>query len=182
MKIKLICPASHYLVLVELLKTRGIEVADESPYCLADSSLPVPPADLTILFDSRNPKPLLDFFDKLPPEKEKTNSGTVIGRKGESYFPLRIEDIYYCEADGNTVYFQTKLNRYEIAKKLYEVEETLAGSGFVRINKSCIVNILMVAEIFQWFRGKLLLKLTDSQTELEVSRFYVKHFKEFLGL
>ena len=182
MKINLKCPDSHYLIVVELLKTKGIEVAEESPYSLVDLSLPIPPADFVLLFDSRNPKQLLNFLDELLPEKEKIPIGTVIGKRGESYIPLKNEDIYYFEAGGNTIYCQTKLNRYEISKKLYEIEETFAGSGFVRINKSCVVNILMVTEICQWFSGKLLLKLKDVKTELEVSRLYVASFKEFLGL
>lgn len=182
MKMNLKCPESHYLILAELLKTKGIELVEESSYCLVDQGMLIPPAELVILFDSCNPKSLLDFLDELSLKKEKTNIKTVMARKGESYVLLKHEDIYYFEADGNTVFCQTKLERYEIPKKLYEVEGTLAGTGFVRISKSYIVNILMVAEICQWFNGKLLLKLKDFKMELEVSRFYVVGFKEFLGL
>ena len=180
MKINLKCPENHYLILAELLKTKGIEISGESPYYMIDSSLPIPQAELVIVFDSRNPKPLLNFLDQLL--LEKTNLRTIVGKTNESLVPLQLEDIYYFEADGNNVYCRTKINHYEISKKLYEIEEILIGSGFVRINKSCIVNILMVAEIFQWFSGRLLLKLKDLPKELEVSRFYVKNFKDFIGL
>lgn len=182
MKINLLCNSSHYFVLAELLKTKGIEIAKDSPYCLVESGLPIPAVEFSIVFDSGNPKLLFDFLDELLLEKEKTNIRTIIGKNGESFVPLQLEAIYYFEADGNQIYCRTKENRYEIPRKLYEIEKMLIGEGFVRINKSCIVNILMVAEIFQWFNGRLLLKLRDFEKELEVSRFYVKNFKDFLGL
>jgi two-component system LytT family response regulator len=184
MKIKLKCPESHYLVIMELLKTRGIEVSEESSYCLVDKCIDSLPNDnqVIILFDSQNPKQLLNFMDELSPDKEKTDIQTIIGKKGESYVPLQVEDIYYFEAAGNIVYCKTKTDRYEVTKKLYELEKKFGDLGFIRINKSHIINILMVSEIFQWFNGKLLLRIKDQKQELEVSRFYVKIFKDFLGL
>ena len=79
-------------------------------------------------------------------------------------------------------YFYAMLvKKYRIKDKLYQLEEELAAEGFIRINKSEIVNILHIREIVPWFNGRLLLKL-DNKREVEVSRSYAGNFKDFLGL
>jgi len=58
----------------------------------------------------------------------------------------------------------------------------ISRNNFIRVNKSYIVNILMVKEIIPWFGGRLLLKFSGSEEKIEVSRNYVKDFKQFLGM
>ena len=85
-------------------------------------------------------------------------------------------------SDGNYVYCQTDVQRLEVNKKLYELESSYADMGFIRINKSHVVNILKVNEIVPWFGGRLLLSFKGIKDEIPVSRHYVSGFKEFLGL
>ena len=67
-------------------------------------------------------------------------------------------------------------------EKLYELEGKLPRSQFIRVSKSYIVNIGNVKEIIPWFGGRLILRFTSGNKEVEVSRSQVKSFKEFLGM
>jgi len=105
-----------------------------------------------------------------------------MGKKDNAFEVLKPDTICFFISDGNYVYGQTENRKYEINKKLYELENNLAQKGFVRVNKSHIVNILKVKEIAPWFGGRLLLTFKGITDEIQVSRHYINHFKEFLGL
>lgn len=85
-------------------------------------------------------------------------------------------EIYFIEAIGREVFAYTKEEGFQLKQKLYELEPL---EGFIRINKSTIVNVLQVTSLLSLLNGKLLLTLKDDQ-ELEVSRSYVKDFKTYL--
>lgn len=70
---------------------------------------------------------------------------------------------------------------YQIKNKLYELEERLLEFGFIRINKSVIINIRTIDEFMPWFSGKLLLKMKDG-SELEVTKSYAQEFKKYIGM
>lgn len=66
--------------------------------------------------------------------------------------------------------------------RLFEMEKLIACENFVRVNKSNIVNVLKIREIIPWFGGRILLRFTESDERIEVSRNYVKDFKQFLNM
>ncbi len=183
MKVKLLCSEAVGRVAAELLKSRGFEIDDHSLYSFIERGLPVPDEGVHILFDGKNLSDLLDFLDGFLKNRDLIKEmDVIIGRKKGNYQPLEVKSLYYFQADGNTIYCYTESDKFEIQKKLYEIEEDLSRQGFTRINKSVIINIMLVSEIIPWFGGRLLLKLKKKSEELEVSRNYVKSFKEFLGL
>ena len=113
---------------------------------------------------------------------ENESKKNIVGKIDEKYEIIPFEKILFFEGDGNSVVCRTAENRYKIKEKLYELDEKLDKKMFVRISKSYIVNILKVGEIIPWFSGRLLLKFPVMKEGIEVSRSYVKEFKEFLGL
>jgi DNA-binding LytR/AlgR family response regulator len=90
--------------------------------------------------------------------------------------------VHYFVANGNYVYGQTHQGSIEINRKLFEIERDFRGSYFFRIHKSYVINIRWVREIIPWFGGRLLIRIKETDEEIEVSRNYVKAFKEFLGM
>ncbi|MFH1693452.1 MAG: LytTR family DNA-binding domain-containing protein [Bacillota bacterium] len=68
-----------------------------------------------------------------------------------------------------------------IRQPLYQLEEILKPYHFVRIGKSFIVNISKIRYIRTAFNAKLDIELTTG-THLEVSRSFVKDFKNALGI
>lgn len=56
-------------------------------------------------------------------------------------FQIPISEIYYVESVERKTFFYTKDEVYMADKKLYELEDLLAGTGIVRISKSCLMNV-----------------------------------------
>ncbi len=103
----------------------------------------------------------------------------IIGKHEEKFAMVEYQNIRYFSASSNDVYFHADLS-YTCKQKLYELEVNLKGKGFVRINKSEIVNIKQVREIIPWFNSRLVLVLFDD-SELIVTKSYTKSFKEYIG-
>jgi len=94
---------------------------------------------------------------------------------------VNVGNVYYFEAVDKKVYAHTKGGNYESRQKLYELEQSLSGRGFVRISKSVLLSVDKVARIKPDADRTLLVYLTDKST-VRVSRKYVKDFKERLHI
>ena len=91
----------------------------------------------------------------------------------------KIETIY---ASNNKIYVRTKNNDTYISKqKLYELEEILKHTSFVRISNSEIVNFNEVEKLNLKITGTILL-IFKSKQETYVSRRYIKLVKEYLKI
>ena len=76
----------------------------------------------------------------------------------------------YCENDV-----------YESRMKLFEFEEALINSSFVRISKSCILNIDFIEKVKPMLNGKYEVLLINGE-KLIINRHYVPDFKKKFGL
>ncbi len=182
MKISLICPENSRRVVSELLRSRGFEIGGGAEISFVIRAPGDPGSGVEVLFSMNDLDVLLGFLDNGGTAPAGSGGSVLAGRKDGRFQPLEPGEIYYFQADGNTVYGVTETSRYEIRKKLFEIEADTAFKSFVRINKSFIVNIRQVGEIIPWFGGRLLIKLKKRKEELEVSRVFVGSFKAFIGL
>lgn len=182
MQINLICSQQLKKLLSETLKARGLLITPQAKLTLVEKGCELPDEGLVLTFDYQSLETLYDFLDLLAKRPDNTKN-VIIGRKPDSdkFEILAYEDILYFEADGNYVYGITAKDKFRVKNKLFELETSLGEQGFIRIGKSLLVNIMNVTEIIPWFGSRLLLKLKNKQ-ELQVSRNYVKEFKEFLEI
>jgi len=81
---------------------------------------------------------------------------------------VELDDILYAEASGNytNFYFQSQ-HSVCTSKPIHEYEELLADSGFVRIHKSYLVNLLHIKEYLRGEGGSVIL---SNGAEIEVAR------------
>src|SRR5436853_13480 len=77
--------------------------------------------------------------------------------------------------------FEMNAVDYLIKRTISELEQSLEGEGFFRINRSSLVNLEYLAEIIPWFSGTCKLKLADGR-ELPLSRERVPRLKELVGI
>lgn len=84
-------------------------------------------------------------------------------------------------AEGGKVFVRTEKGLYQIRLRLYELEERLDGSIFVRISNSEIVNLKKVKSIDLSFVGTICMEMSDGDVSY-VSRRYVSKIKKILGL
>ena len=98
--------------------------------------------------------------------------------KVELLAPEVIVKIY---AEDSKVFVKTEKGTYQIRLRLYEVEERLDNSKFVRISNSEIVNLKKVKSLDLSFVGTICMELSNG-TVSYVSRRYVSKIKKVLGL
>ena len=84
-------------------------------------------------------------------------------------------------AEGKGVVCQTGHGVYAVRQRLYELEELLAGTRFVRVSNSEIVNLDRVTALDLTLAGTIKMTL-EGGTVCWVSRRYVKKIKQVLDL
>ncbi|PYP83526.1 MAG: hypothetical protein DMF61_23175 [Blastocatellia bacterium AA13] len=101
--------------------------------------------------------------------------------KGQRTVLVSLRDIVYIGMEDKLVFVYTSSDRYLINRTISELEQSLEGEGFFRINRSSLVNLEYLAEIIPWFSGTCKLKLADGR-ELPLSRERVPRLKELVGI
>jgi len=112
-------------------------------------------------------------------QKEKTD--TISGKYNQKIYILNYDDILLFYSEDGKIIADTLEGSYEISKKLYEIEEELLATSFIRISKSAIVNIKRIQNIEVFFNGSLVVKFANGHEEI-ISRRFVGKVKEFIGL
>ena len=93
----------------------------------------------------------------------------IVGRKGEEYFLLDIEEVLAFQADGELVWIITGQQRFLATQSLRSLEERLKGQPFRRVHRNAIVNINHVRKMSSMSSQRWLLTLSNGQ-ELIVSK------------
>ena len=94
-------------------------------------------------------------------------------------FPLG--DIYYFDSTDERTFLYLENDVYECSLKLYELEEQLEKANFVRISKSCIVNIMKLDSVRPLLNSRYEAKLENGE-KLIISRHYLPGFKQKFGI
>lgn len=99
---------------------------------------------------------------------------------GETYL-IDASQVLYIDTIERKTFLYTREKVYETTLHLYELEEQLAGSGFFRINKSCIMNGKHIASLKAELDRKIRATM-DNGEQLMISRQYAEGIKERLGV
>lgn len=96
---------------------------------------------------------------------------------GNDLYFVKTEQILFFETDGSKTAAHTVDRMYYTDLKLYELEERLPKS-FMRISKSCIININAVSSIHKEITGICEAFFRDTVKKVYVSRGYYKQFRK----
>lgn len=118
-----------------------------------------------------------DLAQRLSDRNLRIISGT---RDGKTKI-LEPDDLFRIYAGGGKVFAATKDGEYLLRLRLYETEERLNPSQFVRISNSEIINLKKVKNFDLSFTGTISVEMTNNTTTY-VSRRYVAKIKKILGL
>lgn len=102
-------------------------------------------------------------------------SGTVGGEQKQ----LAPADILYFESVDKRTFAYLADSVWEVGITLREAEERFADLGFVRINKSAVVNLYKIDSIRNDFEMRVIVRL-ENQEMLVINRHYKKNFRERL--
>ena len=103
----------------------------------------------------------------------------IVGRKGEEYFLLDIEEVLALQADGELVWIITGRQRLLATQSLRSLEERLKGQPFRRVHRNAIVNINHVRKMSAMSSQRWLLTLSNGQ-ELMVSKRQAHGIRDLL--
>lgn len=106
--------------------------------------------------------------------------GITAVRDGEAFFLSRTE-IFRFFTQGKGVFCQTAEGVFSVRQRLYELEEHLAGTRFVRVSHSEIINLDRVTALDLSISGTIRITLAGSVTTY-ASRRCVKKLKQAAGL
>lgn len=111
----------------------------------------------------------------------KNTTKYITCEKDSAHYHIRYSDILYFESVDDRTYLYTLDGVYSCNLKLYVIEKTFRPFHFVRISKSCIVNIHQLISVRPLFDGKFE-AICKSKEILIINRHYVTSFKEAFGI
>lgn len=92
-------------------------------------------------------------------------------RVGERMLFLRVNDIDWIEASGDSARIHVGRQAYDHRITLSQLEQRLPRERFVRIHRSAIVNVERIAEFQPWFQGDWIVVLADG-TRVQSGKSY----------
>ena len=105
----------------------------------------------------------------------------LVGERDGATYRLDVDDVCYAETVDGKTFLYTADAVYQTPLKLYELEERLAGTEFVRASKQMLVNFDHVASIRPALNARLQLMLDNGEAVI-VSRQFAPVIKRKLGL
>lgn len=111
----------------------------------------------------------------------ENNLQIISGAKNGRIEILEQNDIFRIYSGNARVFAVTDNGEYILRLRLYEIEERLNPSQFVRISNSEIINLKKVKNFDLSFTGTICVELMNGTTSY-VSRRYVQKIKKILGM
>jgi DNA-binding LytR/AlgR family response regulator len=107
--------------------------------------------------------------------------GRLAGRKNKRIVLLPRRAVVWAGVEDRLVFLHTANERYLSDRTIGELEEMLKDGGFVRVNRSDLVNLEHVREMAPWTSGTWRVTLSNG-AEVSVSRDRVRNLKALVGL
>ncbi|EPZ45718.1 LytR family transcriptional regulator [Alicyclobacillus acidoterrestris] len=120
----------------------------------------------------------------LPPKSEERRQplSYVVGKTGQVWRPISIQDIAYFESYEKKTWFYTKNGRFSTEHTLRALELHLPDEHFLRIHRSYIVHIRFIDSIERDDRSNLnVVMAVPNKTRLSVAQTYVRRVRTHLG-
>jgi two-component system LytT family response regulator len=106
----------------------------------------------------------------------------VASRVGDRVEFVEVAQVTHFYAKDKLTFAVTAAKHHALDLSIAELEQKLSPQRWVRIHRSTLLNVDAVKELHTWFGGKLLVKLKDGQTELQVARERAAEVKARLGI
>jgi len=103
----------------------------------------------------------------------------VVGRAGEEYFLLNLDDVLAFQAERELVWIVTARQRYLATQALSHIDSRLQGTVFQRIHRNALVNVNHVRRMSPLSSQRWLLTLSNGQ-EFTVSKRQAHNVRRML--
>lgn len=178
--VELLCSSKVYEKMKQELSKYQIEMKQDSDLVLVEKGYDLPIDKLCVVFDA------IDYMDviKLLVSGVRNNIhalNALTGLSDNKFAIIESRDVVYLEAGSDGITAFTNLKHYSVKETLQYYENMWVAKGFIRINKSQLVNLLHVKEIVPWFNSRYVLRM-DNDVELEVSKMFSKKLRNTLKM
>ncbi len=109
----------------------------------------------------------------------KSRQGVLNGIIDGDIYEVAVPDVYYIESVDDRAFIYTADKNYEVNLRIYEMEDMLAKSSFIRIQKGMLLNLMKVKSIKPGLSGRYVALLINNE-EVIISRRYFPNFKKTL--
>lgn len=108
-------------------------------------------------------------------------AASIAAKREGVLYQLSPQDIYYIESVDEKTFLYTEREVYECSLRLYELEEQLRGTSFIRVSKAVILNTAYLDGVRPLLNCRLEARMKNGERIL-VNRHYGAAFKEKFGL
>lgn len=105
----------------------------------------------------------------------------ITGYKDGETHRLSLTDVYYIDCADEKTFFYLEHDVYESPDKLYEWEERLTQTSFVRISKSAILNTDKLKSVRPLLGGKMEATMINGEKQV-INRHYLPDFRKKFGI
>ncbi|PKM49146.1 MAG: LytTR family transcriptional regulator [Firmicutes bacterium HGW-Firmicutes-7] len=178
--VQLLCSNKVYEKLKQELSKYQIEIVKDSDLVLVERGYDIPSEKLALVFDA------IDYMDVIKIlvsgiRKDLYFKKTVTGFSENKFAVIEPKAIIYLEASPDGIMAYTTTHHYSMKETLQYYEGIWIEQGFIRVNKSQMINLLQVKEIIPWFNSRYVLRMNNG-AELEVSKMYSKKLRSTLKI
>lgn len=96
-------------------------------------------------------------------------------------YSIPLEEIYYIETIDKKTFVYCKSEVYETNSLLSDLEEKFSTSNFIRVNKSCVLNLNYLSKVNPLWNHRLEAILKNNE-KIVITRHYIPDFKNKIGL
>jgi DNA-binding LytR/AlgR family response regulator len=110
---------------------------------------------------------------------ETARSRKIVGRNGEEYFLLELDDVLAFQAERELVWIVTARQRLLATQSLRTLEARLAAPQFQRVHRNAIVNVNHIRKMTALSSQRWLITLSNA-AQLIVSKRQAHHIRQIL--
>lgn len=132
-------------------------------------------AEITLKYSEETPQ-IENLIDTL-----RIFCRSIQAEKDGSSHTITLDEVFYIESVDEKCYIYTKTDLYDCKHKLYTLEEMLEDTSFIRISKSCILNIAKLKSVRPFINGKFEATMQNEE-KIIINRHYVSAFKKKFGV
>lgn len=112
-------------------------------------------------------------------QKLKAEEQFLIGSENGRNYKVLMPDIFYIESVDKRTFVYTRDMVFRSEKRFYQLENELKEHDFVKVSRSCLVNINELVHIKTLSNSRLEAELTNGE-KIIVSRTYIPEIKRML--
>lgn len=112
-------------------------------------------------------------------QKMKTEERFLIGSENGRSYKILVPDIFYIESVDKRTFMYTKEMIFRSEKRLYQLERELKEYDFVKVSRTCLLNVNELVHIKMLSNSRLEAELSNGE-KIIVSRTYISEIKRKL--